>query len=181
MKRNLFTSKNLLSLGAQLRLEVLWLRRRNAILALYLTLTVVTLVSIPFLQGFSFLRAHILVISGAAFMFLTIGVVTYSVIFPETSEEKQKPSSEEGFSAAFQAVMRVLQEDEKEVCRAILKEGGTVLQKDVRYMTGLSKVRTYRVSKRLTDRGVITISKDGRLNRLSLAPWLCQNTKDKNR
>lgn len=142
----------------------------------------ITLASIPLLPENSFLRAHILAISGAAFMFLTIGVVTYSLIFHETvPEEEQRLDSEEGFSAAFQAVMRVLQEDEKEVCRAIWKEGGTVLQKDVRYMTGLSKVRTYRVSKRLANRGVITSSKDGKLNRLSLAPWLYQNTKDKNR
>lgn len=114
-------------------------------------------------------------------MFLTIGVVTYSMIFPEVlSEEEQKINSDEGFSASFKAVLKVLREDEKKVCEALWKEGGTVLQKDVRWMTELSKVKTYRVGKSLASRGIITISKEGRLNRLSLAPWLYKNTKDKN-
>lgn len=173
--------ENLLSSGFQLSLGVPWLRRTNAIAILYFILILATLASVPLLQESSFLRAHILVISGAAFMFLTIGVVTYSIISPEASpEEEQNLRSQKGFSAAFEAIMNVLREDEKEVCRAIWKEGGSVLQKDVRYVTGLSKVRTYRVSKRLASRGVITISKDGRLNRLSLAPWLYKKTKDEN-
>lgn len=111
-------------------------------------------------------------------MFLTVGVVAYSIIFPEIMPEDQKLNSEEGFPESFDAVMKVLREDERQVCMALWKEGGTALQKDVTWMTGLSKVKTYRVSKRLASRGVITVSKDGRLNRLSLAPWLHKNTED---
>lgn len=151
------------------------------IIALYVILAFVMLALIPLLQGSSFFRAYMLVIFGAAFMFLTIGVVTYSILFPRgVLESDQKLDSEGGLPASFDAVMNVLREDERQICRAIWKEGGTMLEKDVRWVTGFSKVKTYRVARRLASRGVITVSKDGRLNRLSLAPWLYGNTEDSN-
>jgi len=132
---------------------------------------------IPLLQEVSFLRTHILVISGAAFMFLTIGVVAYSMIFPEIVLEKdQNLNPEEGFLTSFEGVMKVLREDERKVCMALWKEGGTALQKDVRWITGLSKVKTHRVVARLASRGVITVDKGDKENRLSLASWLYKNS-----
>jgi len=137
--------------------------------------------SIPLLQEGSLLRGSILVISGAAFMFLTIGVIAYSIIFPEIVLEKnQKLNSEEGFLTSFEGVMRVLREDERNVCMALWKEGGTALQKDVRWITGLSKVKTHRAVARLASRGVIMVEKGDKGNRLSLASWLYKNTRDKN-
>ena len=120
-------------------------------------------------------------ISGAAFMFLTIGVIAYSIIFPEIVLEKnQKLNSEEGFLTSFEGVMRVLREDERNVCMALWKEGGIALQKDVRWITGLSKVKTHRAVARLASRGVIMVEKGDKGNRLSLASWLYKNTRDKN-
>lgn len=157
------------------------MRRRNVIAVLYLVLTFVIVAFIPFIQESAFLRASILVISGAAFMFVTIGVVAYSMIFPEIVQEKdEKLNPEEGFPDSFEGVMKVLREDERKVCMAILKEGGTALQKDVRWMTGLSKVKTHRVVARLAGRGVVTVKKEDRRNRLSLASWLYKNSADKN-
>ena len=156
------------------------MRRRNAIAVLYVILTSVVAASTPLLQEISFIRPSILVIFGAAFMFLTIGIVAYSIIFPEIMVESDgKFNPEEGFPDSFEDVMKVLREDEKEVCMAIWKEGGTAMQKDVKWMTGLSKVKTHRVVSRLASRGVITVSKENRRNRLSLAPWLSRNTQEK--
>lgn len=178
---SVFRAEKSFILGVLTKIEVLWLRRRNAIAALYVVLTFVMAASAPFLQGSSLLRASMLVIIGAAFMFLTIGVVTYSIIFPETVLDKdQAINVEEGFPASFEGAMKVLREDEKEVCMAIWKEGGTALQKDVRWATKLSKVQTHRVITRLADRGVITVRKEGNRNKLSLASWLYKNTSDKN-
>lgn len=156
------------------------MRRRKVIAVLYVILTFVMAASIPFLQGSSLLRASTLVIIGAAFMFLTVGVVTYSVMFPEIVLEDEKLNFEEGFPASFEGAMKVLREDEKEVCMAIWKEGGTALQKDIRWTTGLSKVKTHRVVTRLASRGVLTVRKEGNRNRLSLASWLYKNASDKN-
>jgi predicted membrane channel-forming protein YqfA (hemolysin III family) len=158
------------------------LRRRNAIAVLYLILAFVIVASFPLLQKISFLGAYILVAYGAAFMFLAIGIIAYLMIFPEIvlgKDQKLNPS-EEGFVAHFEGVMKVLREDERKVCMALWKEGGTALQKDVRWVTGLSKVKTYRVVSRLASRGVIAVEKNGKENRLSLAPWLLKNSADKN-
>lgn len=135
----------------------------------------------PLIQESSLLKAYVLVIYGAAFMFLTVGIITYLMIFPEIVLEKdQKLDSEEGFVGHFEDVMKVLREDERKVCMALLKEGGTALQKDVRWVTGLSKVKTYRVVSRLANRGIITVEKNGKENRLLLAPWLYKNSANKN-
>ena len=135
--------------------------------------------SIPFLQGGSFLGASTLVIIGAAFMFLTVGIVAYSIVFPEIVLEDEKIDFEEGFPSSFEGVMKVLREDEKKVCMAIWEEGGTAMQKDVRWATKLSKVQAHRVVARLASRGVISVRKEGNRNRLSLASWLHRNTSDK--
>jgi len=104
------------------------------------------------------------------------------MIFPEIALEKDQKlnSPEEGFVAHFEDVMKVLREDERKVCMALCKEGGTALQKDVRWVTGLSKVKTYRVVSRLAGRGVIAVEKNGKENRLSLAPWLYKSSAEKN-
>jgi len=146
----------------------------------------VIVASFPLLQEISFLRAYILVVYGATFVFLTIGVIAYLMIFPAIVLEKdQKLNPEEGFLAFFEGVMKALHEDERKVCMALWKEGGTALQKDVRWVTGLSKVKTHRVVSRLASRGVIAVEKNGKENRLSLAswlykPWLYKNSADKN-
>jgi hypothetical protein len=155
------------------------LRRKNAIVVLYLIVAFVATASVPFFQVSSFLRACMLVIFGAAFMFLTIGVITYSMIFPEIPTGKgQKLNSEESLLAYFEGVMKVLREDERKVCMVLWKEGGTALQKDVRWLTGFSKVKTHRAVSRLASRGVITVEKEGKENKLSLASWL-KDTTDK--
>lgn len=136
----------------------------------------------PLIQESSLLKAYVLVIYGAAFMFLTVGIITCLMIFPEIVLEKDQKLNppEEGFVDHFEDVMKVLREDERKVCMALLKEGGTALQKDVRWVTGLSKVKTYRVVSRLANRGVIAVEKNGKENRLLLAPWLYKNSANKN-
>jgi len=120
-------------------------------------------------------------IFGAAFMFLTIGVVAFSLVFPEIVLEKEGGfNPEKGFSDSFEGVMKVLQEDERKVCMALWNEGGVGLQNDIRWKTGLSKVKTHRVVARLATRGVITVSKENGRNRLSLASWLFRSSVDKN-
>jgi len=137
--------------------------------------------STPFLPWGSFLGASTLVIIGAAFMFLTLGIVAYSIIFPEIMiEEGENLNVEEGFPSSFEGVMKVLREDEKKVCMAIWEEGGTAMQKDVRWATKLSKVQAHRVVARLASRGVISVRKEGNRNTLSLASWLNKNTAEKN-
>ena len=108
---------------------------------------------------------------------VAVAVLGYALVFPELSEEKLegKPSSvpavERGESA-LDAVLRVLNDDEKKVIETLVAEGGTMLQKDIRWKTGLSRVKTHRILFRLAKRGIVSAEKYYNTNKITLADWL---------
>jgi len=108
-------------------------------------------------------------------------VLGYVLVFPELSEEKPEkesalvPSVERG-ETALDAVLRVLSEDERKVIETLIGEGGTMLQKDIRWKTSFSRVKTHRILFRLAKRGVVSAEKYYNTNRITLADWL---TKEK--
>ena len=67
-------------------------------------------------------------------------------------------------------IMRVLKPDEKAALEVLRNAGGICMQKDIRYKTGLSKLRTRRVVARLAERGVIQVRKVGKTNEIHMAP-----------
>jgi len=87
------------------------------------------------------------------------------------------PTVEKGESA-LGAVLRVLNDDEKKVIKTLVAEGGTMLQKDIRWKTGLSRVKTHRILFRLAKRGIVSAEKYYNTNKITLADWL---TKEKKR
>jgi len=117
----------------------------------------------------------------AAPLVVVVAVLGYALVFPELSDEKpeQKPSSvptvQKGESA-LGAVLRVLNDDERKVIETLVAEGGTMLQKDIRWKTGLSRVKTHRIVFRLAKRGIVSAEKYYNTNRITLADWL---TKEK--
>ncbi len=106
-----------------------------------------------------------------------VAVLGYTVVFPELSDDKlkQKPSSlpavEKGGSG-LSAVLRVLNDDERKIVEALVAESGTMLQKDIRWKTGLSRVKTHRILFRLAKRGIVTAEKYYNTNKITLADWL---------
>jgi len=106
-----------------------------------------------------------------------VGVLAYTLAFPELGEGKPKiePSSatmvKEGESA-LDAVLRVLNEDERKVIETLVAEDGTMLQKDIRWKTGLSRVKTHRILFRLAKRGIVSAEKYYNTNKITLADWL---------
>jgi uncharacterized membrane protein len=106
-----------------------------------------------------------------------LGVLGYAVAFPELGEGKPKiesssvPMVEKGESA-LDAVLRVLNEDERKVIEILVDEGGTMLQKDIRWKTGLSRVKTHRIIFRLAKRGIVSAEKHYNTNKVTLAEWL---------
>ena len=133
---------------------------------------------IPVLQAGSTLRTSIFLfvhacIFSASFIILTIGATRYSEASPGSSVKPMMNSDNEPtVPGSFDGIMRILREDERKVCLTILNEGGVVLQKDIRWKTGFSKVKTHRVVERLAERGVVNIKKTEGRNTVSLAPWL---------
>jgi uncharacterized membrane protein len=113
---------------------------------------------------------------------VAVGVLGYVLVFPELSEEKpvEKPSSvpavEKGESA-LDAVLRVLNDDERKVIETLVAEGGTMLQKDIRWKTGLSRVKTHRILFRLAKRGIVSAEKYYNTNKITLADWLTKEKK----
>ena len=104
-------------------------------------------------------------------------VLGYAMLFPELSEKKpvaQPPPVqvvEEGESV-LDSVLRVLKDDEKKVIETLVAEGGTMLQKDIRWKTGFSRVKTHRILHRLAERGLVAAEKHYNTNKITLADWL---------
>ncbi|MBE0512184.1 hypothetical protein IBX38_03945 [Candidatus Bathyarchaeota archaeon] len=113
---------------------------------------------------------------------VVVAVLGYALIFPEFSggkpEEKPSPvpTVEKGESA-LGAVLRVLNDDERKVIETLVAEGGTMLQKDIRWKTGLSRVKTHRVLFRLAKRGIVSAEKYYNTNKITLADWLTKEKK----
>jgi len=108
---------------------------------------------------------------------VAVGVLGYALIFPELADEKskQEPSSipmVEKEEPALDAVLRVLNDDERKVIETLVAGGGTMLQKDIRWKTGLSRVKTHRILFRLAKRGVVSAEKHYNTNKITLADWL---------
>ncbi|MCW4010238.1 MAG: hypothetical protein NWF05_06410 [Candidatus Bathyarchaeota archaeon] len=114
-------------------------------------------------------------------------VVVYWVLFPEIKVEKQKTASDESPPAApvpaernmtLDAVLRVLNNDERKVVEALAASGeGWLLQKDIRWKTGLSRVKTHRVLARLAARDIVKVEKYYNTNKVALAGWVGEDAK----
>ena len=111
---------------------------------------------------------------------LVVAVLGYALVFPELSDEKpkQKPSVQtvEKEESALDAVLRVLNDDERKVIEILVAEEGTMLQKDIRWKTGLSRVKTHRILFRLAKRGIVSAEKYYNTNKITLADWLMKES-----
>jgi uncharacterized membrane protein len=118
---------------------------------------------------------------------IALVVVGYRIAFPEIKTEK--PEQVEGEVAedaerverarSLDAIMHVLNEDERKVVEVVASAGGeTMLQKDIRWKTGLSRVKVHRVLARLAQRGIVRVEKYYNTNKIALADWLIEAGND---
>lgn len=106
-------------------------------------------------------------------LLVATSVAAYSLVFPNLSRAKvSAPPAKRETEPALNSVLRVLQDDERKVVETLISEGGTMLQKDIRWKTGLSRVKTHRVLLRLIKRGVVSAEKYFNTNKITLADWL---------
>jgi len=118
-------------------------------------------------------------------IFALLLVIAFVVLFPrlenvktkkpiesevDKMEETVKP--EEGKGSPLDVTLRLLNEDEGRIVRALVGAGGSMLQKDISYDLGLSRVKTHRVLVGLIERGVVHAEKHYNTNRITLAEWL---------
>lgn len=104
---------------------------------------------------------------------LAIAIVAVSshLIFPEI--KYSAGHQEERLSkTSFEAVLRVLGPEESQVMQALKAAGGRALQRDLVTQTRLSKVKMHRIVARFSQKGLISVAKQGKTNQLELVDWL---------
>lgn len=90
----------------------------------------------------------------------------------EGLERGEPPEAQNGSGGALDVAMRLLEPEERRVVEALVKAGGSMLQKDITYELGFSRVKTHRTMVKLLKRGVVTAEKEYNTNRIELADWL---------
>ena len=68
--------------------------------------------------------------------------------------------------------MKLLSPNERMVVEALVDNGGEMLQKDIHYDLGLSRVQAHRVVQGLTQRDIVTVEDHYNTKKVSLADWL---------
>jgi len=92
---------------------------------------------------------------------------------PEAEAEvKADEPSEAGSEDKLEVALRLLDENERRVVEALVTKGGSMLQKDISYDLGFSRVKTHRVLQSLVKRGLVTTEEHYNTNRVTLVDWL---------
>jgi uncharacterized membrane protein len=119
------------------------------------------------------------------FAFLVVAVLAFT-LFPRLERvratedihqeieklEEGEPLEEDDSNGALDVAMRLLEPDERMVVEALVKAGGSMLQKDITHELGFSRVKTHRTMVKLLKRGIATAEKKYNTNRIELADWL---------
>jgi hypothetical protein len=121
-------------------------------------------------------------------VFTLLLVVAFVLLFPRLEKVKTKrpieaeveklegaAKPEEAEGGPLDVTLRLLNEDEGRIVRALVGAGGSMLQKDISYDLGLSRVKTHRVLVGLIERGVVYAEKHYNTNKITLAEWLKPN------
>lgn len=100
-----------------------------------------------------------------------------SVAKADSSEEEavERGSEVEAQKPPVDVALRLLEADERRVVEVLIEAGGSMLQKEISWKTGFSRVKTHRVLVRLVRRGVVVTEKYYNTNRITLAKWLLKN------
>lgn len=105
----------------------------------------------------------------------------------ESPAEKASEEPAEQSKAVSQArslkevALRFLDADERKVVEALLEAKGSMLQKEISWKTGFSRVKTHRVLARLIRRGVVTAEKYYNTNRVTLSDSLLEGKNEQPR
>jgi uncharacterized membrane protein len=104
------------------------------------------------------------------------GGLVYFFMFPEIKTACQAKSAEQvatqNSAMAYEAIVKTLTDEEREVIQVLTAHNGKYLQKYIRKEAGLSRLKTHRILVRLADRGIVTLKKTGNTNEVQLSEWL---------
>jgi uncharacterized membrane protein len=77
--------------------------------------------------------------------------------------------------APIDVARRLLESDERQVVDMLVKAGGSLLQKELSWETGFSRVKIHRILVRLIRRGVVVSEKYYNTNKITLSDWLFEH------
>ncbi len=110
---------------------------------------------------------------------VALAVIVYMVAFPKVKQAKTVTETPETVSQApptpqtLDAVLKVLNEDERKVVETLASaKEGSMLQKEIRWKTNLSRVKVHRVVARLAERGIVQVKKQDNTNKVTLSYWI---------
>ncbi len=109
-----------------------------------------------------------------------LAVFVYMIAFPPIKQAKapieasQKvPMPPPQNKQTLDAVLKVLNMDERKVVETLSStKEGSMLQKEIRWKTNLSRVKVHRVVARLSERGIVQVEKQDNTNKVTLADWI---------
>ncbi len=98
-----------------------------------------------------------------AFIFILTGVALFitSQIFYQSSEtsENYLPARQERRDLEM-LLSKLLTDEEARVVEVLIESDGTILQREIPYRTGMSKLKVHRIITRLADRGLLIKKKE---------------------
>ena len=125
-------------------------------------------------QGYSWISA----LASGVLAVGAIGIVIYALMYPAiqiTAATKTTEAPKEFKYETvnkFEGVLRVLEPEEQQVCKALYNRGGSTTQKEITNITGFSKVKTHRILSRLASRRIVSVEKAGKTNLIHLSEWV---------
>ena len=72
----------------------------------------------------------------------------------------------------LEVALRLLDENERRVVEALVAKGGSMLQKDISYELGFSRVKAHRMVQSLVKRGLVTVEEHYNTKKVALVDWL---------
>lgn len=100
-------------------------------------------------------------------VFVLSGIVIGAIVFFFMASRIE--GKEKDLKRIAETLVQFLNRDEKIVVQKILEGNGKILQSEISRAEGIGKLKSHRILRRLSDRGVIVIEKHGKTNMIRLA------------
>lgn len=110
-------------------------------------------------------------------------ILSYLIAFPPIKYSKDAAIPPAGPMPNHQfdpldILSRVLKPEERAVLEVLRNSGGSCLQKDIVFKTGLTKLKVHRIIVRLSEREIVQVKRTGKTNEVRVPSWLMQNHTD---
>lgn len=115
---------------------------------------------IPFMEY----HVHFMVLMGI--FGVASGLVVYKILSYTIQKEKKTVQTNLGI------IMKFLGKEDRELVSLLLSKDGMTTQSEISKLPGMTRLKAHRVVKKLEDRGVVHVEKNGKINMVRLVEEL---------